>query len=143
MRGFTQGCFVIMRFHKDSDPVFDEAIQPALSALGFQAWRTDRSVPTGDVVAAIRDGISHCFFAIADTTDDRPNVMYELGLAHATNRPVILLRRANADGTLPPAPFDFQTQSILPYTHDLADLRRRLEDTIAGITLKRIATTLP
>ena len=134
MRGFTQGCFVIMRFHEQSDPVFDKVIQPALAAHGFQAWRTDRSVPTGDVVAAIRDGISHCYFAIADTTDDRPNVMYELGFAHATGKPVILLRRANHDGSLPPAPFDFQTQSILKYNSDLDDLRRRLETAISVLT---------
>ncbi len=134
MRGFTQGCFVIMRFHQHSDSVFDRAIRPALQAHGFQAWRTDRSVPTGDVVAAIHDGINHCYFAIADTTEDRPNVMYELGLAHAGNKPVILLRRANPDGSLPPAPFDFQTQSILPYTDDLEDLRRRLEAAIGVLT---------
>jgi nucleoside 2-deoxyribosyltransferase len=136
MRGFTQGCFVIMRFHERSDPVFDEAIRPALAAHGFQAWRTDRSVPTGDVIAAIRDGINHCYFVIADTTEDRPNVMYELGLAHASNKPVILLRRANPDGSLPPAPFDFQTQSILCYTDDLNDLRRRLETAIGILSGK-------
>jgi len=140
MRGFTQGCFVIMRFNQNSDPVFDKAIQPALAAHGFQAWRTDRSVPTGDVVAAIRDGINHCYFAIADTTEDRPNVMYELGLAHATNKPVILLRRANRDGSLPQAPFDFQTQSILKYSDDLDDLRRQLETAI-GVLSGKIRTT--
>ena len=140
VRGFTQGCFVIMRFHNDSDPVFDKAIEPALRAQGFQPWRTDRSVSTGDVIAAIRDGINHCFFVIADTTDDRPNVMYELGLAHATNKPVILLRRANPDGSLPPAPFDFQTQSILKYTDDLEDLRRRLESAIAVMSGKSHGT---
>jgi hypothetical protein len=138
MRGFTQACFVIMRFYADSDPVFDQAIKPALAACGFQAWRTDRSVSTGDVVAAIRDGINHCFFAIADTTGDRPNVMYELGLAHATNKPVVLLRRVAPDGSLPPAPFDFQTQSIIAYDDDLAELRRRLEDTIAGLTTRSL-----
>ncbi len=136
MRGFTQGCFVIMRFHPDHDPVFDEAIQPALAANGLQAWRTDRSVTTGDVVAAIRDGISHCYFAVADTTDDRPNVMYELGFTHALGKPVILLRRANPDGSLPGAPFDFQTHSILKYDGDLIDLRRRLEAAIAVVTGK-------
>jgi hypothetical protein len=136
MRGFTRSCFVIMRFHQDSDPVYDNAIQPAIATCGFQAWRTDRSVATGDVVAAIRDGISHCFFAIADTTDDRPNVMYELGFAHAIDKPVILLRRTQPEGSFPPPPFDFQTQSILPYSLDkLPDLRRRLEDTIAGLTM--------
>jgi hypothetical protein len=133
MRGFTQGCFVIMSFGSVSDPVFDEAIRPALGAQGFQPWRTDRSVPTGDIIAAIRDGITHCLFAIADTTDDRPNVMYELGFAHAINKPVILLRRSNPDGSPSPAPFDFQTQSILYYGDDLDELRRRLEAVIGMI----------
>ncbi len=140
MQGFMQGCFVIMRFHSSSDPVFDDAIAPALAVHGFQAWRTDRSVATGDVVAAIRDGISHCYFAIADTTGDRPNVMYELGLIHATRKPAILLRRANADGSMPPAPFDFQTQSILKYTDDLDDLRRRLETAI-GVMSGKLRTS--
>jgi len=131
LRGFTQGCFVIMQFHADSDPVFEKAIVPALLANGFHPWRTDRSVASGDVVTAIRDGIKHCYFVIADTTGDRPNVMYELGLAHATNKPVILLRRLDPDGSLPAIPFDFQTQKIHEYSKDLDDLRRRLESAIA------------
>jgi predicted Rossmann-fold nucleotide-binding protein len=136
MKGFTQGCFVIMRFHEESDPVYDKAIRPALEVCGFQAWRTDRSVPTGDIIEAIRDGINHCYFAIVDTTEDRPNVMYELGLAHATGKPVILLRKANPDGSLPEAPFDFQTKHILKYTDDFEDLRRRLETAIGVLSGK-------
>jgi predicted Rossmann-fold nucleotide-binding protein len=136
LRGFTQGCFVIMRFHEESDPVFDEAIVPALATYGYKPWRTDRSLLYGDVIAAIHDGISHCYFVIADTTGDRPNVMYELGFARAHNKPVILLRRANPDGSFPDTPFDFQTQSILKYTDDLSDLRRRLEVAIANISGK-------
>jgi len=141
MRGFTQGCFVIMRFHESTEPVFEEAIQPALASNGLQAWRTDRSVAAGDVVEAIRDGVNHCYFAIADTTDDRPNVMYELGLAHAMGKPVILLRRLNPDGSMPPLPFDFQTQSIVTYNDDLSDLRRRLETAI-GVLSGRIGRPL-
>lgn len=131
LRGFTQGCFVIMRFHEVSDPVFDEAISPALKSNGFEPWRTDRSVFSGDLIAAIHDGLRHCHFVIADTTEDRPNVMYELGFAHASNKTVILLRKANPDGSLSKPPFDFQSHSILNYTDDLNDLRRRLEETIA------------
>lgn len=134
MRGFTKGCFVIMRFSKKSDPVFDEAIMPALEAQGFQPWRTDRTVTTGDVVTAIRNGIRHCSFAIADTTGDSPNVMYELGMAHAENKPVILLRRLNPDGSLPKPPFDFQSHSIIGYDENLDRLRDRLETGIAVMT---------
>ncbi len=73
------------------------------------------------------------FSAIADTTGDRPNVMYELGMAHAENKPVILLRRTADDGTMPPVPFDFRTESIFRYTDDLEELRRHLETIIAII----------
>ena len=132
LRGFTPGCFVIMRFHENSDPVFDEAISPALKANGFQPWRTDRSVFSGDLIAAIHDGLRHCHFVIADTTDDRPNVMYELGFAHASNKTVILLRQSNPNGSNSKPPFDFQNHSILNYTNDLDDLRRRLENAIAN-----------
>ena len=59
--------------------------------------------------------------------------MYELGIAHAGNKPVILLRRAHPDGTLPLVPFDFQTETIIKYTDDLDDLRRRLEAAIAVV----------
>jgi hypothetical protein len=37
-------------------------------------------------------------------------------------------------------PFDFQSQSILPYNDDVIDLRRRLQDTIAGLTMKQTGT---
>jgi predicted Rossmann-fold nucleotide-binding protein len=130
LRGFTQGCFVIMRFDKESDPVFDKAISPALKDNGFQPWRTDRSVFSGDLITAIHDGLRHCRFVIADTTNDRPNVMYELGFAHASNKPVILLRKVNRNGSFSKPPFDFQNHSILNYTNDLDDLRCRLEESI-------------
>jgi nucleoside 2-deoxyribosyltransferase len=133
VRGFTRSCFVIMSFQKEQDRIYDSAIRPALEAHGLLPVRTDRLLAVGNIVEAIRDGLRHCYFAIADTTGDRPNVMYELGLAHADNKPVILLRRAAADGTLPPTPFDFQTESILKYTDDMDNLRQRLEAAIAVI----------
>ncbi len=129
-RGLTQGCFVIMPFHEDNDPIYNEVIQPALSAHGYQSWRTDHSVPYGDIIEAIRDGINHCSFAIAVTTGDRPNVMYELGMAHAANKPVILLRHVYSDGFMPPLPFDVQSHIILKYTDDMYDLRQKLGHTI-------------
>jgi hypothetical protein len=95
--------------------------------------RTDRLVFAGNVIEAIRDGLRHCYFVIADTSGDNPNVMYELGMAHAERKPAILLRRIGADGKLPKVPFDFQTESIIAYGNDMDDLRRRLEAAIAVV----------
>lgn len=133
MRGFTKNCFVIMPFRNEYDLVYDMAIRPALKSHGLQPIRTDKHVLTGNVIAAIRDGLRHCYFAIADTTNDHPNVMYELGMAHAGDKPVILLRHVGVDGQFSPPPFDLQTESIIPYSDDLDDLRRRLEAAVAVI----------
>lgn len=133
MRGFTRQCFVIMPFEKDHDSVYDNAIRPALSTHGLQPVRTDRHVPAGNVVAAVREGLRHCYFAIADTTGDRPNVMYELGMAHAADKPVILLRKLGPAGEFSPPPFDLQTESIISYSDDLIDLRRHIETAIAVV----------
>jgi len=50
MRGFTQGIFVIMPFRTETDRIYTDAIVPALGTYGFQPWRTDRTVVTGDMV---------------------------------------------------------------------------------------------
>lgn len=132
MRGFTRTCFVIMPFGKEHDSVYEDAISPALTSQGLQPVRTDKHVMTGNVIAAIRDGLRHCLVAIADTTGDRPNVMYELGMAHADGRPVILLRKLGPDGNFLPPPFDLQTESIISYSDDLDDLRRHIETAISS-----------
>lgn len=138
-RPSVSGAFLlIMPFQSDFDPVFDRAILPALARHRFTPIRTDRTVPAGDLLPAICEGVRHCTFAIADTTGDRPNVMYELGMAHAADKRVILLRRGNADGSLPPPPFDFYSHSILQYDADLDVLRSRLEERIAGLLLGRL-----
>jgi hypothetical protein len=133
-RGFVQPCFVIMPFGKEYDPVYDDAIRLALERARFYPWRTDRQSPVGEVNPMIRTGIELCEFAIADTTGDRPNVMYELGMAHAFNKPVILLRQLNKSGRMPRVPFDFQSHQIIGYRlDDLGELLRRLTEAIGKI----------
>lgn len=136
MRGFTGRCFVIMPFDNDFDPVYEEGIEPALSSCGFQPFRTDKHLAAGNVIEAIRDGLRHCYFAIAETTGDRPNVMYELGMAHAYNKPVILLRRYERNVQHPNAPFDLGSERLLIYGEDLTELRERLKTSIRMLTGK-------
>jgi hypothetical protein len=122
-----------MPFKDTLDAVYDDAIKPALATHGLNPVRTDRLGLTGSVVETIRGALTNCYLAIADTTDDRPNVMYELGIAHATGKPVVLLRRTDPSGALPTVPFDIQGESILKYADDLGHLRAELERTIAVV----------
>lgn len=107
---------------------------PALSAYGLLPLRTDREVVAGKLVETIREGPRHCCFAIAGITGDRPNVMYELGMAHAHQKPVILLQQVRTAMTNAVAPFDLRTESVFSYSEDLVDLRRRLEACISVIS---------
>lgn len=70
---------------------------------------------SGDIVAAIRDGIRNAVLFVADLTGYSPNVMYELGIAHALDKDSVLLIH-NPDGEIPPnLPFDIQAQRIHAY----------------------------
>ena len=138
LRGFSGRCFVIMPFQKDFDSVYRDAIVPALKAHGVQPLKTNEHIVSGNVIQAIRDGLKHCRFVIADTTGDRPNVMYELGMAHAHEKPVILVRRSVAPNDAASAPFDLRTESLLLYDDSsVADLRRTLEAAISVLVGKK------
>lgn len=45
-----------------------------------------------NITADIYKKIEDCAIFIADTTEANPNVMYELGIAHDKNKPIIMLR---------------------------------------------------
>jgi len=60
----------------------------------------------------------------------RPNVMYELGLAHGLQKPSILLRPA-ADDT--PPPFDIYTHQRLSYTEPDEALKQELARRILAL----------
>lgn len=143
MCGFTRSCFVIMRFRKKLDAVYEKAICPALEVHGLRPVRTDKHVLTGSIVAAIRDGLRHCFFAIADITGDSPNVMYELGMAHGINKPVIILRDRIRSRKLGQAPFDIRVERMIEYSRDMGQLRKHLIDVIRRLRGDRTSNLRP
>ncbi len=91
--------FVIMSFAPESQPVWENAIRPAIEidtdGTPF-AHRVDATVLAGSIVTEILDGIAHAKLVFADISVCRSgrwkgqrnaNAMYELGLAHALRRP--------------------------------------------------------
>jgi hypothetical protein len=108
-------CFVAMPF---SDHPLANAFETILGVVKdccYQAVRVDRETFSGSIVEEVWDSIHHCDVAIIDLTDHRPNVYYEMGIAHALNKPTILVMHSE-DGTVPGnIPFDIRVQRILPY----------------------------
>ena len=119
-------CMVIMPFHENYDNLYENVIKPAILSENFLPIRTDHENATGDIINMIHRGIVNCDCAIAVLTDVRPNVMYELGMAHAFNKPVILLCR-KGDKKLP---FDIDTHSVIFYSQEDASLGEKIKETM-------------
>ncbi|MGH9430468.1 MAG: hypothetical protein ACRD3T_02890 [Terriglobia bacterium] len=88
---------------------------------------------TSSLPYAITRGIESSDFVVADVSQQNPNVMYELGLAHGLKKPTILLvdRKSNA------IPSDLVGSLFVVYDSEDPDslqdtLRRRLRQFAQG-----------
>lgn len=73
----------------------------------------------------IWDGIKKAKILIAELTGRNPNVMYELGLAHAIEKPVILLTQDIND-----VPFDLRSLRCIVYNTKEPEWANKLREEI-------------
>jgi hypothetical protein len=96
-------CFVVMPF----DPLFqvhyEQVIRPAVEKLGIKCVRGDEIYSKPHIMGDIWKSIREARLVIAELTGRNPNVFYEVGLAHALGKPIILLTRNEDD-----VPFDLK-----------------------------------
>ena len=86
--------FVLMPFGEEFDPVFSGFIKPVLEQQGFDVARADTVKTLQSIVKDIVERIGGADLIVADLTDSEPNVYYEVGIAHALDKPVILLTQS-------------------------------------------------
>lgn len=125
-------CFVIMPFGEDHISLYDLVIEPTLLNAGHSAIRLDRTGIPGDAGNQIHEGIRRCDYVIAVLDGLRPNVLYEIGLAHAYGKRTILLNHAGglAESAIP---FDLALQQRLEYRVLDAELLDRLKKAIVSL----------
>jgi len=124
-------CFVIMPFAPSFDGIWQVVIKPAVEAINDECLRADDIFAPGsiidDIIAAIRDAD----YIVADLTGRNPNVYYELGFAHALDKPVILITQDLTD-----LPFDVGHRRVIGYSDTAggaASLRSSLDRFLANI----------
>lgn len=110
IREFLDTCFVMMPFGEWFDRYFEEIYTPAIKEAGFEPIRADQLFSTGSVVEQIWEQVSKSQVLLADLTGKNANVFYELGLAHAAQKPVVL-----TTGSLEDVPFDLRHLRVIPY----------------------------
>jgi hypothetical protein len=66
--------------------------QPAIDRAKLKSVRADAEIfGTGKIIDQIWNGIHAARVLVAELTGRNPNVLYELGLAHALRKPVVLV----------------------------------------------------
>jgi hypothetical protein len=71
-----------------------------------------------------------CDCVVAVITQFNPNVMYELGFAHAQGKPAVLLCQIGTQDLLPDLPFDLRNEQVIAYRPDNL---RRLRDDLSAV----------
>lgn len=84
--------FVGMPFSEDLVDVYRFAIQPAVESNGYRAWRADEVLSSGPIFCKLCGAIHRCTLALIDISTSNPNVMFELGMASALRKKVILIK---------------------------------------------------
>ena len=109
-RVISRTCLVLMPFQKELDPQY-EKLTAVIRAEGYHPIRLDRDLYAGDVRETVVRLLRDCDAVVADVSTRSPNVMYEVGLAHAFGRKPLLLWRERADA-LEELPFYLRPQRI-------------------------------
>ena len=84
-------CFVVMPFRPELNYFFLYLRKYLEEKYKIRVERGDANVLTKELMKKISDQIADSSFLIADITGSNANVFFELGIAHATHKPVIFL----------------------------------------------------
>jgi hypothetical protein len=119
----SRRCFVISpigaegsTIREHADDVYDYIIKPAMTACGIEAVRSDQLREPGRISDHMFRELLTDDLCIALLTDHNPNVFYELAVAQAAARPLIILLHKGQS-----LPFDIQDLRCVYY-----DLKPRM-----------------
>lgn len=115
MRSAERVCFVVMPFVPDLHYFYLYLKQHIEQHHGIRCERADAQVLTKPILDKINDFIRKADVIIADCTGRNPNVFYELGIAHAREKKVILITN---DSNIHEAPSDIRHYEFIHYELD-------------------------
>jgi len=119
-------CFVVMPFDSLFEREYTRVIKPAVESVGLECVRGDEIYSEQSIVQDIWKATRTCRVVVAELSGRNPNVMYEVGLAHALGKPIVLLTRNQAD-----VPFDLKALRYVFYDTDNPDWGTDLRDELA------------
>ncbi len=104
-------CFVMQPFAEPLGTYYDKIYKPAIEKAGLKPVRAHNDIfGTGKIIDQVWRSIIEAKVLVAELTSRNPNVFYELGVAHALDKPVVLISSNEND-----VPFDLQHIRVIYY----------------------------
>lgn len=123
--------FVLTPFNDNYRNVYI-TIRDVCVRLNLKCIRGDEEYIPNEIFPQIIRQIIKSRLIIANITGRNPNVMYELGVAHALGKPTIVIAQDFTD-----IPFDLNNKRIIIYKNE-KELQRRLEMSINDMFINKI-----
>ncbi len=114
-----------MPFAEEFVDVYQHLIADGLESAGYIVKRADDIKSQNNIIGDIIEGIVSSDLVVADLTGANPNVYYELGIAHALNKKVILITQEIDD-----LPFDLRSYRVISYSVHFAKMNQAKEELI-------------
>jgi nucleoside 2-deoxyribosyltransferase len=129
-QGERRPAFLAISYAPAFDPVKQTVLAAALE-MNFTCEVTGDLGSPGNIMDQVWQGIRGADVVVADVTGSNPNVFYEIGLAHALGKEVILISQ-DAE-----APFDIRASRRIHYVAaDLEGLRTQLAAAFGGVSAR-------
>lgn len=133
-----QECFFISpigdegtEVRKRSDEVLQRIVKKAAERLNLKPVRGDEIRQPGVVTEQVMYHATEARAAVADITDNNPNVIYEIGIRAAVPKPVVLI----AEKGSPAVPFNIQgLRKIIYDRKDDASVRRCVDEIVDHVS---------
>ena len=105
----------------------NNTIKNICAEFDIDAVRADDVEHSRRITDIVIEHVERCEFLIADLTDARPNVYYEVGCAHALDKRPILYRKKGAE-----LHFDLSVHNVPEY-RNITDLKEQLRERFEAI----------
>lgn len=132
-----KSCFIIMPI-ADTDGyspghfkhVYDNIVSPACEKAGYNAVRADDVKATNLIHLDILKKLIEAPVSICDLSSRNPNVLFELGIRQAFDRPVVLIQEIGTPKIFDIAPLRYLEYSKEMKYHDVLRSQSELSDAI-------------
>lgn len=115
--------FIIMSFtRRDEYRDLCASIQRVCRSYGYEAQRVDESNLTRRIIPEIIKQIRQSAFVVADITENKPNVYYELGFAQGSGKELILTAEQGTE-----LPFDINDIPVLYWGRSFVDFENSFD----------------